>query len=40
MGVSESLIPERWYPSIELIKEGVPLCGHEANGPDTKLHHR
>lgn len=36
----ESLIPELWYPSIKLIKEGVLLCGHEANGQHTKHHQR
>jgi hypothetical protein len=36
----ESLIPELWYPSVKLIKEGVLLCGHEANGLSPKLHQR
>ncbi|MBT2303996.1 hypothetical protein J7E70_26505 [Variovorax paradoxus] len=35
----ELLIPELWFPTLKLVKEGILIAGHEA-GPTAKVHQR
>lgn len=36
----QSLIPELWYPTIKLVKEGILIAGHEASGLNQTVHQR